>query len=1275
MSNRKSLVAMAAALFLLALGSGLVLAYQAPVAPGTAAGPPADAAATVALEGWPILRHDNGHTGLNSAVGVFRPPLVLSDTIELEEPTGEAFQILSMVTGPQRIYAAANSVLYGVDKANPADQWRNDDCISDPSTRFCFLSYLAYTSDRLVVVKQNILPTSDFELAVLNAATGQEIWSRSLGATAPEVALEGSDILVLSEGQTGGLLIRLELSGRQVYQRLADIRGFPDGRAVVAGGRFVYANDDRLLAYDTFDGDPAWVYTDTARVDTTTGYDLVATAEAVIASQGERVIKLATANGIFAWETDIAPVVCNSNLRPNSAATDGTTIAVTGVCDEEVVGLRFSDGGEEWRVNIGPQPSPSAIAIGGDVLYVASVPTPEFHIYGLDLATGAQLQKLVQEVGESSSVLVISDGLLLTASDLGSRLIKRFERTPADVGAMLLAETAPICGPTVGGTVTFEFEVTNHGPGTTDNTTADLILPSGVATIDASSGTCTGGAGPYCDLGSLAVGESVRVTATVEVDTAGSYAPGIRISGPVRDPNDLNDSASTTLVVNPAVPANLDLQLTDIEITQGIQNLANDIGLVAFKPTMVRLYGQTNGDAVGNVSAVLHGTELGSGEDLGTLTPLPQTGCPTLDGDTPDRNQLSESWVFQLPPEWWSGEVEFTGEVNAGGAIPETDAGNNTLSITRGYLQHPLICVMTYPVRTKGTPAGSSTWTDNLYPDDLTLARDDGNLLSRALTMLPTKRIKVFANSHLIEEYEPFSSLRGYGPYELTDDENDMGWIIHTLWWINAFTDDPDICDISESVTHYAGMIDPGSDNTSGSTGRGYRPGYELTAVMGKGPAGSQAFDDPQGSRTLAHELGHNYGRKHVDCGSPRPKNPDPFYPQDRDPCNFAPNDPRSYYGLDIITPTNPVVITPTMAGDLMSYARDKWTSEYTWYSIQKKMCEEIGACWPTTAAAADLSPQADPITGDVLLVRGRISPTLTLDDLYRLPVTEVPKAQDLWAAQVLSRPLTATYALNLISSTLVLYSEPFSPTESSDQVTDEPAFGLVIPWDPATTRIELTAGGSTVVSRTVSASAPEVTALSPDGGETYTDTLPISWAALDPDGDELRYTVLYSSDNGATWHALASGTQTTTLTVDSSLLPGSAGQGRVKVIASDGLNSTSRTSAGGFTIPNRAPLPFIYFPDDEGLYPSGSDLILSGAVYDPEDGYLAPEALSWSVSGLGTVGSGEALMLSGLTDGEYTLTLNASDSNAQGGSTSVTFQIGELPIVHRVYLPVILEK
>ena len=85
-------------------------------------------------------------------------------------------------------------------------------------------------------------------------------------------------------------------------------------------------------------------------------------------------------------------------------------------------------------------------------------------------------------------------------------------------------------------------------------------------------------------------------------------------------------------------------------------------------------------------------------------------------------------------------------------------------------------------------------------------------------------------------------------------------------------------------------------------------------------------FQVREGS-VMAQELGHNFGRKHVNCGSP--DNVDNSYPYP--PCQIAPVGQDSYYGFDGKTLTP---IRPDGATDFMSYGGNNWVSDYTYLAV-----------------------------------------------------------------------------------------------------------------------------------------------------------------------------------------------------------------------------------------------------------------------------------------------------------------------------------------------------
>jgi hypothetical protein len=299
---------------------------------------------------------------------------------------------------------------------------------------------------------------------------------------------------------------------------------------------------------------------------------------------------------------------------------------------------------------------------------------------------------------------------------------------------------------------------------------------------------------------------------------------------------------------------------------------------------------------------------------------------------------------------------------------------------------------------------------------------------------------------------------------------------------------------------------------------------------------------------------------------------------------------------------------------------------------------------------------------------------SIQIENAYQFTqtVTTQAKLQSLWIEQNRNvQSLTDGYVLDLLDSGgSILYSQPFTATHVHDHTSPMSLFGLVSPFSPDTAEIKVssTLTPTIVSTRTVSANPPSVTILSPNGGETITDTVTITWQGEDIDGDELFYTVQYSGDLGQTWRVLAANTMTTTVTVDSSLLPGSTSQSLIQVIVSDGVKSSSDQSDGPFSLPLRAPLVAIPQPDDMASFKPGSIIHLKGVGFDPEDGPLPDGQLSWTVTGMGVVGTGKAISLHHLPIGEYELVLTATDSDGGSSSDSVIFKVEN---IYRVFLPI----
>jgi hypothetical protein len=417
----------------------------------------------------------------------------------------------------------------------------------------------------------------------------------------------------------------------------------------------------------------------------------------------------------------------------------------------------------------------------------------------------------------------------------------------------------------------------------------------------------------------------------------------------------------------------------------------------------------------------------------------------------------------------------------------------------------------------------------------------------------------------------------------------------------------------------------------------------------------------PHGGSTLAHELGHNHGRKHVDCGGPDKTDPD--YPYNE--CDIGVAFPGTWYGFDYL---DNAVIHPTEAGDLMSYSmsvgKPRWPSAYTYEAIYDKVGAAAGLSPLPVSVASDPAGsltcavlEADEVlalTGFITLTES----TARLGHGYRLPEGLVgPEKLAKLSESVLTGP-GAAYSLRLLDAgDGILDRQDFDPPSTEDGPGDESSFFMVTPYMTGTASVALFAGDTELTRRPVSPASPQVTVLEPNGGESYAVSLTAEWAAVDADGDSLLYTVQYSPDNGDTWRVVVTDHTTTTLEIDdAAYLPGSS-EALIRVIATDGINTGLDVSDGPFSLRPHPPTVKISKPDEGDLLGLGDQVTLVGSGWDAEDGALEGEALAWHVDGQ-LAGSGEDAVASGLALGSHTITLRGTDSDGMMAEDQVTIRV-----------------
>lgn len=203
-------------------------------------------------------------------------------------------------------------------------------------------------------------------------------------------------------------------------------------------------------------------------------------------------------------------------------------------------------------------------------------------------------------------------------------------------------------------------------------------------------------------------------------------------------------------------------------------------------------------------------------------------------------------------------------------------------------------------------------------------------------------------------------------------------------------------------------------------------------------------------------------------------------------------------------------------------------------------------------------------------------------------------------------------------------FSEAVIAADGSVQMLNaqlaEAPFSFSVVRPPGLARVVLRGpSNQTLFSRDVSAGNPVVSnvtltpATNPQPGQQRT----ISWVGSDPDGDPLTYAVSFSDDGGATWKLVCefrTGNQFTWAVPDAPTL-----RGRVKVEASDGMNSGEGTSANFNIVSNRVRL--IVSPGPKLVTAAGTPVSLNGSASHSTDGRAV--TYQWELVGQPAGGNG----------------------------------------------------
>ncbi|MEW4566615.1 hypothetical protein AB1L88_01990 [Tautonia sp. JC769] len=702
-----------------------------------------------------------------------------------------------------------------------------------------------------------------------------------------------------------------------------------------------------------------------------------------------------------------------------------------------------------------------------------------------------------------------------------------------------------------------------------------------------------------------------------------------------------------------------DLSLAHLEITQGLQRDANDIPLVAGKPTVIRAFPRVEdgGAPVDGVSARLHAVR--DGTELPGSPIEPDNGPITARGSV-RRIDPDASLNFTLDPDWYEEDTDFWAELAPPDGFEDDDSSNDRIPSCGEMLQARYQESGSLRISYLRIRYTNEDWTGDRTPDARVEAQEACDWLRSIFPMDPTRIT-----------YTPWS------PAEIVFDR---GSSTGNLNGARLVTELNTLLATSPELADRLYAWTPANSYSSNGLSDPVWGGGQGVVAFGNDTTGKHR-------RTFAHEIGHNTDDQGLRHTIDRLEDDE--------------------FGFDVlgVDPDQRVVMRRYPQGDadgplnLFDFMRGGEIEVHAW--IVPRHYERLLAVYAPSeddparladgggdgdrrvADAADIAegnggeeardedapPLAEGGPPVLLEVRGEV----TRDgegqfySFYEVPASDGPPH---WARDL---PNDGTHSIRFLDQDgeelkKIAWTPVFrADDQAEDEISVRPFTWYLDPLD-GVRRVILSKGEVQLDVMEVSERGPEIDAVrtrenrTADGQETLALEWDVSLADSRDvaDRSEVLSQVYYSADDGRSWRLVATGLSDMDAEVDLSTLPG--GRARLMVKTTDGYNVATRIT-DPFDVENRPPSVEIIAPRSNRGYLEGAGVTLVGQASDLEGDELPEEAFRWESDLQGEIGVRRKLVARDLVPGTHQIVLRVKDSTgAEGVSRPLELTIRPRP-------------